>query len=115
MKIAIKESISRPKDVLNDLFQLGGGALGVKSKSDFPKSCQQVKYFRINKCPEDDTIKLIETCKNEMLNIEKASIRSVDTSPEKVIFVTSNQQLTDLSTVLHRPSKVLYYWCWPFI
>ena len=75
----MKESISRPKDVLNDMFQLGGGALGVKSKSNFPKSCQQVKYLRINKCPEDDTIKLIETCKNEMLNIEKAFIRSVDT------------------------------------
>ena len=32
-----------------------------------------------------------------MLNIEKAFIRSVDTSPEKVIFVASNQQLTDLA------------------
>ena len=33
-----------------------------------------------------------------MLNIEKAFVRrSVDASPEKVIFVASNQQLTDLS------------------
>ena len=32
-----------------------------------------------------------------MLNIENAFIRSVDTSPEKVIFVASNQLLTDLA------------------
>ena len=32
-----------------------------------------------------------------MLNIEKTFIRSVDTLPEKVIFVASNQQLTDLA------------------
>ena len=50
-----------------------------------------------SECAQDDTIKLIETSKNEILNIEKAFIRSVDTSPEKVIFVTSNQQLTDLA------------------
>ena len=31
-----------------------------------------------------------------MLNIEKTFIRSVDTLPEKVMFVTSNQQLTNL-------------------
>ena len=31
VKIAIKQSISRPKDVVNDLFQHTGGALGVKS------------------------------------------------------------------------------------
>ena len=39
---------------------------------------------------------LIETSKNEMLDIEKAFIKSVDTSPEKIILVASNQQLTDL-------------------
>ena len=50
-----------------------------------------------SECAQDDTIKLIETSKNEILNIEKAFIRSVDTSPEKVIFVASNQQLTDLA------------------
>ena len=33
-----------------------------------------------------------------MLNIEKAFIRCVDTSPEKVIFVASNQQLTHLAS-----------------
>ena len=49
-----------------------------------------------SKCAEDDTIKLIETSKNKMLNIEKSFIRSVNTSPEKVIFVASNQQVTDL-------------------
>ena len=70
MKIVIKESISRPKDVVNDLFQHAGGALGVKSTSDFPKSCQQVKDLRRNKCP-GDTIKSLKTCKNEMLNIEE--------------------------------------------
>ena len=32
-----------------------------------------------------------------MLNIEKAFIKSVDISPEKVIFVASNQQLIDLA------------------
>ena len=32
-----------------------------------------------------------------MLNIEKAFIRSVDTFPEKVMFVASNPQLTDLA------------------
>ena len=47
---------------------------------------------RRSKSAEDDKIKLIETSKNEMLNIEKAFIRrSVDTSPEKVIFVAANQ------------------------
>ena len=50
-----------------------------------------------SKCAQDDTMKLIETSKNEMRNIEKAFIRSVETSPEKVIFVASNQQLTDLA------------------
>ena len=32
-----------------------------------------------------------------MLNTEKTFIRSVDASPEKVIFIASNQQLTDLA------------------
>ena len=50
-----------------------------------------------SKCEEDDTIKLIETSKNDMLNMEKAFIRPVDTSPEKVIMVASNQKLTDLA------------------
>ena len=48
VKIAIKESISRPKDVVNDLFQHAGGTLGIKSTSDFPKSCKQVKDLRRN-------------------------------------------------------------------
>ena len=46
---------------------------------------------------QDETIKLIKTSNKKMLNIEKTFIRSVDTSPEKVIFVASNQQLTDLA------------------
>ena len=58
-----------------------------------------------SKCEEDDTIKLIETSKNEMLNIEKALIRFVDTSPEKVIFVAPNQQLTDLAEFCTDPQK----------
>ena len=60
VKTAIKGSISRPKDVVNDLFQQARGALRVKSTLDFPKSCQQVKDLRRHKCPEDDTIKLID-------------------------------------------------------
>ena len=39
----------------------------------------------------------METSKNKMLNIEKIFIRSVDTLPEKVIYVGSNQELTDLA------------------
>ena len=58
-----------------------------------------------SKYTEDDTIKLIETSKNEMLNIEKAFIRSVDTLPEQVIFVASNQQLTDLAGFCTDPRK----------
>ena len=46
-----------------------------------------------------------ETSKNEMLNIEKAFIRSVDISPEKVIFVASNHQLTDLAGFCTDPRK----------
>ena len=105
VNIAIKESIFRLKDVVNDFFQHAGGALGVKYISDFPKSRQQVKDLRRNKCPGDEKIKLIETCKNEMMNKEKAFIRSVDTSPEKVIFVASNQQLTDLARFCTDPRK----------
>ena len=62
----------------------------------FSKKLSTSENLRRNKCPEDGTIKLIETCKNEMLNIKNTFIRSVDTSPEKVIFVASNQHLTDL-------------------
>ena len=58
-----------------------------------------------SKCAEDDTIKLIETSKNKMLNIEKAFVISVDTSPEEVIFVASNQQLTDLAGFCTDPQK----------
>ena len=47
----------------------------------------------------------METSKNEMLNIEKAFIRSVDTSPERVIFVASNQHLTDLAGFCTEPRK----------
>ena len=113
LKIAIKESISVPKDVVNDLFQHVRGALEVKCTSDFPISHQQVKDLWRNKCPADDTIKLIETCKNEMLNIEKAFIRSIVTSPENVIFVTSNQQLRDLARFCTVPQKFcIIYWCW---
>ena len=39
---------------------------------------------------------LTETSKNEMLNIEKTFIRSADTLPKKVIFVTYN--LVDFCT-----------------
>ena len=38
-----------------------------------------------------------------MLNIEKAFIRSVDTSPEKVILVASNHLLTDLEGFCTEP------------
>ena len=41
-----------------------------------------------------------------MLNIEEAFIRSVDTSPEKVIFVASNKQLADLACSCKDPPKV---------
>ena len=40
-----------------------------------------------------------------MLNIEIAFIRSVGTSPEKVIFVASNQQLTNLAHFCTDPRK----------
>ena len=40
-----------------------------------------------------------------MLNIEKAFIRSVDTSPGKVLFVASNQQLTELVRFCTDPRK----------
>ena len=40
-----------------------------------------------------------------MLSIEKAFIISVDTSPEKVIFVASNQQLADLAGFCIDPQK----------
>ena len=72
-------------------FSTLGGTLEVKSRSDFPKSHQEINVHRCH------TIKFIETSKYEMLNIEKAFIRSVDTSPEKVIFVALNQLLTDLA------------------
>ena len=39
-----------------------------------------------------------------MLNIEKAFIISGDTSPEKVISVASNQQLTDLADLYVDPT-----------
>ena len=51
------------------------------------------------------TIKLIETSKNEMLSIEKAFIRPIDTSPQKVVFVASNQQLKDLVGFCTGPGK----------
>ena len=47
----------------------------------------------------------METSKNEMLNIEKAFIRSIDTSSERVIFVASNQHLTDLAGFSTEPGK----------
>ena len=46
VKIAIKKSISRPKDVVNYLFQHTGRTLRAKSTSHVPKSCEQVKDFR---------------------------------------------------------------------
>ena len=46
VKIAIKESISRQKDV-DDQFQHAGGALGVKSTLKFPKSRQEVNFQRM--------------------------------------------------------------------
>ena len=47
VKTAIKESISRPKDIINYLFQHAGGALEVKSTSDFSKNCQEVNVQRM--------------------------------------------------------------------
>ena len=46
VKIAIKESISRQKDVGNDLFQHAGVALGVPT-SNFPKNRQEVNVQRV--------------------------------------------------------------------
>ena len=46
-EIAIKESNSRPKDVVNDLFQHAERVLGLKSISDFPKSHQEVNVQRM--------------------------------------------------------------------
>ena len=93
VEIAIKESITCQKEVVNNLFRHSVAALGVKSTSEFLKSCQQVKDLRRSKHSEDATIKLIETCKNEMLSIDKTFIMSLDTSPEKI---ASNQQLIGL-------------------
>ena len=41
-----------------------------------------------------------------MLNKDKAFITSVDTSPEEVIFVATNQQLTDLAGFSRDPQKL---------
>ena len=79
------------------MIEQSGGVHEIKSRSDFPKNRQQVKYLRRNNQREDDTIKLVENCRNEMKTPEKAFIRSVETSPEKVVFVASQQQLTDLA------------------
>ena len=62
VKIAIKESILRPKDVVNDCFSTLEGHQKLNLDQIFPKLSR-------GKCAEDDTIKLIETSKNEMLNI----------------------------------------------
>ena len=49
VKTAIKESILRPKDVVNDWFQHAGWTLEVKSRLDFPKSRQEVNVKRTAK------------------------------------------------------------------
>ena len=103
VEIAIKESITCQKEVVNNLFRHSVAALGVKSTSEFLKSCQQVKDLRISKHSEDATIKLIETCKNEMLSIDKTFIMSLDTSPEKI---ASNQQLIGLARFCTDPLKL---------
>ena len=46
MKIAIKESTLRPKQLVNGLFQRAGGVFEVGSTSDFPGSRQQVKDLK---------------------------------------------------------------------
>ena len=95
MKIAVKESTSRLKQLVNGLFQCAGGE--VRSTSDFPKKRHQVKNPRRLKFVQNEAVKLTESCKNKMLTAEKTFIRSVDTFPEKVVFIGSNQKLADLA------------------
>ena len=98
LKEKMKNSKYGPKETVHRLLEDAGGILQVHSPNDFPKNRQQIKNL---KRKSDDNLKdgivnLIDTCNKEH-ELKNIFVRTVLTSPEKIVFLSSENQLNDIN------------------
>ena len=98
LKEKIKNFKYSPKDTVHKLLKDGGGVLNAHSPSDFPKNRQQIKNLRRKNGDnlKDDIVNLIDTCNKEH-EVKNIFVRTVLTSPEKIVFLSSENQLNDIN------------------
>ena len=93
LKEKIKNSKYGPRDTVHKLLKDAGGILQTHSPSDFPKKRQQIKNLkRQYNNLKDDIVNLIDICNKEH-EVKNIFVRTVLTSPERIVFLTSENQL----------------------
>ena len=98
LKEKIKNSKYGPKETVHRLLEDAGGILEVHSPSDFPKNRQQIKNLKrkSDNNLKDDIVNLIDTCNKEH-ELKNIFVRTVLPSPEKIVFLSSENQLNDIN------------------
>ena len=94
----MKNSKFGPKEAVHGLLEDAGGILQVHSPSDFPKNRLQIKNLKrkSDNNLRDDLVNLIDTCNKEH-ELNNIFVRTVLTSPEKIVFLSSENQLNDIN------------------
>ena len=94
----MKNSKFGPKEAVHRLPEDAGGILQVHSPSDFPKNRLQIKNLKrkSDNNLRDDLVNLIDTCNKEH-ELNNIFVRIVLTSPEKIVFLSSENQLNDIN------------------
>ncbi|XP_070564660.1 uncharacterized protein [Ptychodera flava] len=100
-KIKLLSASSKAKAVVHQVIEDAGGVMNIKSVGQFPRNRKQVTNFRhVTKRQEfldkDSVVELIEMAKNDELDKKQAYIRSVKVSPELMVVLTTDQQLSDI-------------------
>ena len=98
LKEKMKNSNYGPKETIHRFLEDAGGIFQVHSPSDFPKIRQQIKNLRRKSDDnlEDDIVNLIDAC-NKQHELKNIFVRTVLTSPEKIMFLSSENRLNNIN------------------
>lgn len=103
-----------PKKIMHNIIAERGGIDNVRSGSEIPRNRKQLyNIIQSTTCTEknsDPLQYLMQKCKEEIQDDSTALIRSVQVTPEPIIFLATKQQLKDIERFLHRSRNVLYSW-----
>ena len=96
-----------PRKIPHSTIERFGGIERVKSGSDIPRDRKQV-YNVVQFISKSDKIPdplayLMQKCKEELHNENVALIRSVQLTPEPIIFLVTKQQLKDIERFCANP------------